>query len=312
MAYRRLGDSDLQVSAVGMGCNNFGVRMDQTATTLVVGAALDAGINFFDTADTYGNWTSETLLGRALGDRRHEVVVATKFGSRVPPGPLGGSRRYVIGAVEASLRRLGTDYIDLYQMHNPDLDTPIEETLGALDDLVSAGKVRYLGHSNFTGPQIAEADRIAREGGFSRFITAQNHYNLLEREIQAEVIPACERFGLGLLPYYPLASGLLTGKYRRGEPAAAGTRMHILGPKAADTLNERNFNCLDSLRAYANDHGHSLLDLAFAWMLGQPMVSSVIAGATRPEQVWANVAAATWQLTPAEVAEVSELTGNQS
>jgi aryl-alcohol dehydrogenase-like predicted oxidoreductase len=312
MAYRRLGDSDLQVSAVGMGCNNFGVRMDQAAANLAVGAALDAGINFFDTADTYGNWASETLLGRALGRRRHEVVIATKFGSRVPPGSRGGSRGYVIGAVEASLQRLGTDYIDLYQMHIPDPETPIEETLRALDDLVSAGKVRYLGHSNFTGLQIAEADRVARDGGFSHFMTAQNHYNLLEREIETEVIPACERCGLGLLPYYPLASGLLTGKYHRGEPPAAGTRMHMLGPKAADTLTERNFNCLDRLRAYAKDHSHSLLDLAFAWLLSQPLVCSVIAGATRPEQVWTNVSAATWQLTPAEVAEASALAGNRS
>src|ERR1700722_10513386 len=196
MAYRQLGDSTLQVSAVGVGCNNFGARIDQAAATAVVGAALDAGINFFDTADTYGDWTSETLLGRALGNRRHEVVVATKFGNRAPPAPAGGSRPYVIGAVEASLRRLGTDYIDLYQMHNPDPETPIEETLGALDELVRTGKVRYVGHSNFTGPQIAEAHRIARGAGFSRFITAQNHYNLLEREIEAEVIPACQRFGL--------------------------------------------------------------------------------------------------------------------
>ena len=311
MACRRLGDSDLLVSAVGVGCNNFGVRIDQAAATAVVGAALDAGINFFDTADIYGDWNSETLLGRALGDRRHEVVVATKFGNRAPPPPAppGGSRRYVIGAVEASLRRLGTDYIDLYQMHNPDLATPIEETLGALDDLVSAGKVRYVGHSNFTGAQIAEADRIARDGSFSRFITAQNHYNLLEREIEAEVIPACERFGLGLLPYYPLASGLLTGKYHRGEPPAVGTRMHFWGPKAVETLNERNFDRLDRLSAYARDRCHSLLDLAFAWMLAQPVVSSVIAGATRAEQVRANVAAAAWRLTPVEVAEVLELGG---
>src|ERR1700675_5166995 len=182
MAYRRLGDSDLQVSAVGLGCNNFGARIDQAAASAVVGAALDAGISFFDTADIYGDWTSETLLGRALGDRRHEVVVATRFGNAAPPppAPLGGSRRYVIGAVEASLQRLGTDYIDLYQKHIPDLVTPIEETLGALDELVSAGKARYVGHSNFTGPQIAEADRIARDAGFNHFITAQNHYNLLE------------------------------------------------------------------------------------------------------------------------------------
>jgi aryl-alcohol dehydrogenase-like predicted oxidoreductase len=307
MAYRQLGDSDLQVSAVGVGCNNFGARIDQAAATAVVGAALDAGINFFDTADTYGDWTSETLLGRALGNRRHEVVVATKFGNRAPPAPAGGSRPYVIGAVEASLRRLGTDYIDLYQMHNPDPETPIEETLGALDELVRTGKVRYVGHSNFTGPQIAEAHRIARDAGFSRFITAQNHYNLLEREIEAEVIPACQRFGLGLLPYFPLASGLLTGKYRRGEPPAPGTRMHTRGPKAAEMLNEHNFDRLDRLWAYAEDHGHSLLELAFAWMIGQPVVSSVIAGATRPEQVRANVAAATWQLTPDEAAEVSQL-----
>jgi aryl-alcohol dehydrogenase-like predicted oxidoreductase len=309
MDYRRLGDSGLKVSEIGLGCNNFGMRIDQAATDAVVAAALDAGVNFFDTADIYGGLKSEVMLGQALGARRPEVIVATKFanptGAR--PDQRGGSRGYVVKAVEASLKRLGTDYIDLYQMHLPDADTPIEETLRALDDLITAGKVRYIGNSNFAGWQIADADWIARGEHLNRFVSAQNNYSLLERKVEFEVIPACQRFGLGLLPFFPLASGLLTGKYRRGEAPAEGTRLAAWGARGAQALSERNFDRVEALSAYAEARGHSLLDLAFAWLLGHPVVSSVIAGATRPEQVQANAATAAWRLTPAEVAEVSAL-----
>jgi aryl-alcohol dehydrogenase-like predicted oxidoreductase len=309
MEYRRLGNSGLKVSAVGIGCNNFGMRIDQEATNAVVAAALDAGINFFDTADVYGGSQSEVMLGKALAGRRDEVVIATKFASPMGqrPDQKGGSRRYIMQAVEASLRRLGTDYIDLYQMHRPDPDTPIEETLAALDDLVKAGKVRYLGNSNFTGWQIADADWISRSANRERFVSAQNLYSLLERGSAREVLPACERFGLGFLPFFPLASGLLTGKYRKGEPPPEGTRLAAWGKRGQEALSERNFEKLEKLSAWAEARGKGLLDLAFAWLLGQPVVSSVIAGATRPEQVQANAAAAAWALTPDEVEEVTAL-----
>ncbi|MDD3836677.1 MAG: aldo/keto reductase [Phenylobacterium sp.] len=309
MEYRRLGNSGLKVSAVGIGCNNFGMRIDQEATNAVVAAALDAGINFFDTADVYGGSQSEVMLGKALAGRRDEVVIATKFASPMGqrPDQKGGSRRYIMQAVEASLKRLGADYIDLYQMHRPDPDTPIEETLAALDDLVKAGKVRYLGNSNFTGWQIADADWISRSANRERFVSAQNLYSLLERGSAREVLPACERFGLGFLPFFPLASGLLTGKYRKGEPPPEGTRLAAWGKRGQEALSEGNFEKLEKLSAWAEARGKGLLDLAFAWLLGQPVVSSVIAGATRPEQVQANAAAAAWALTPAEVEEVTAL-----
>jgi len=309
MEYRRLGSSGLKVSEVGLGCNNFGMRIDQAATDAVVWACLDAGVTFFDTADVYGGQKSETMLGEALKGKRHEVVLATKFASPMGPAPdqRGGSRRYVMSAVEASLKRLNTDYIDLYQMHSPDKDTPIEETLGALDDLVTQGKVRYIGNSNFTGWQIADADWIARTEHMNRFVSAQNNYSLLERKVEFEVNPACERFGLGMLPFFPLASGLLTGKYRRGEAAPEGTRLAAWGARGQAALSDKNFDKLEALSGYAEARGHDLLELAFAWLLGQGVVSSVIAGATRPEQVKANAAAAGWKLTPQEVAEVSEL-----
>ena len=309
MEFRRLGTSGLKVSAVGLGCNNFGMRLDQAGTNAVVGACLDNGVTFFDTADVYGASKSETMLGEALKGKRHEVVLATKFASPMGPGPdqRGGSRRYVMAAVEASLKRLQTDYIDLYQMHRPDPDTPIEETLSALDDLVTQGKVRYVGNSNFTGCQVADADWIARNAHMNRFVSAQNNYSLLERKVEFEVIPACERFGLGMLPFFPLASGLLTGKYQRGEAPPEGTRLAAWGPRGAAALNDRNFDKLEKLSAWADGHGKTLLELAFAWLLGHGVVSSVIAGATRPEQVKANAEAAAWVLTPAEVEEVSAL-----
>jgi aryl-alcohol dehydrogenase-like predicted oxidoreductase len=309
MKYRRLGNSGLKVSEIGLGCNNFGMRIDQDQTTAVVAAALEAGITLFDTADVYGATQSEVMLGKALGARREDIVLATKFGIPLGASPYtgGGSRRYIVRAVEASLKRLATDHIDLLQMHRPDADTPIDETLRALDDLIVAGKVRYVGCSNFTGWQIADADWTSRSENLSRFVSAQNNYSLLERNIEHEVLPACAHFGLGMLPYFPLASGLLTGKYRRGEAPAEGTRLAVWGARGQQALSERNFDRVEKLAAWAEERGHTLLDLAFAWLLGHPAVSSVIAGATSAAQVEANAATANWSLTPEEVAEVTGL-----
>lgn len=306
MEYRKLGTTGLKVSAVGLGCNNFGMRCDADQTRTVVHACLDAGINFFDTADVYGGTKSEEFLGQALkGVDRTSVVIASKFAMPLGPGKRGASRHYIMSAVEASLTRLGTDYIDLYQQHAPDPDTPIEETLRALDDLVTAGKVRYLGNSNFTGWQLADADWTARHHGLNRFATAQNLYNLLDRRIEKEVLPACRQFGLGLLPYFPLASGLLTGKYARGQAAPEGTR--LAGERGTNALTEENFDVLERLDSFARDAGHTLLELAVSWLASNPDVSSVIAGATRPEQVLANIESAQWRLTTEELATVADL-----
>ena len=309
MKYRRLGDSGLKVSEIGLGCNNFGMRIDQAQTITVVEAALEAGITLFDTADVYGGTQSEVMLGKALGARRGDIVLATKFGMALGAAPYngGGSRRYIVRAVEASLGRLGTDHIDLLQIHRPDPETPIEETLRALDDLVAAGKVRYVGCSNFSGWQIADADWTARTGGLTRFISAQNNFSLLERGVEPEVLPACERFGLGFLPFFPLASGLLSGKYRRGEPPPEGTRLAAWGKRGAAFMTDSAFAKVEALSTWAEARGHTVLELAFAWLLGHPVVSSVIAGATTPEQVAANAATAAWRLTSEETAEVSAL-----
>jgi len=307
MRYRQLGRSGLTVSVAGLGCNNFGTRCDRRATRAVVEAALEAGVTLFDTADVYGNrGGSETLLGQALGARRDEVALASKFGASMggPPEEARGSRRYVRRAVEASLCRLGTDHLDLYQQHVPDPKTPLEETLAALDELVTDGKVRYVGSSNFAAWQIAEADWIARTEHLTRFVSAQNQYNLLERDLEYEVIPACERYGVGVLPYFPLANGLLTGKYRRGEPAPPGTRL----AGRSDMLTEEVFDRLDALEKYGVERGRTLLEVAIGGLAAQPTVGSVIAGATRPDQVLANVAAAEWEPTPEDVAELAKLT----
>ena len=310
MDYRRLGDSGLKVSEIGLGCNNFGMRIDQAATDAVIDAAIEHGVTFFDTADVYGGrGKSEEMMGHSLKGKRQQVVLATKVAMPMGAGPgmRGGSRRYIMQAVEASLTRLQTDYIDLYQMHSPDADTPIEETLSALDDLVTQGKVRYLGNSNFAGWMIADADWTARNEHMNRFVSAQNNYSLLERRVEHEVLPACERFGLGMLPYFPLASGLLTGKYSRGEAPPEGTRLAAWGARGAAALNDKNFDKLEALSSWSEERGHDMLDLAFAWLLGHPVVSSVIAGATKPEQVAANARTAAWKLTPQEVEEVTKL-----
>jgi aryl-alcohol dehydrogenase-like predicted oxidoreductase len=300
MSYRRLGTSGLVVSVVGMGCNNFGRKLDAEGTKRIVDAAFDAGITLFDTADIYGtpHGASEETLGAALKGRRDDIVLATKFGMDME-GMNGtdrgarGSRGYIVRAVEASLRRLETDYIDLYQLHSPDDATPIDETLAALDDLVRAGKVRYVGNSNFAGWQIADADWTARAGGMTPFISAQNQYSLLHREVEAEVVPACEHFGLGLLPFFPLGSGLLSGKYKRGEKAAEGTR--LAQQRYQSWLDGADWDLIEALTAFGAERGHSLLDVAIAGLAGRPAVASVIAGATTPEQVHANAAAAGWE-----------------
>ena len=304
MEYRNLGRSGLQVSVVGIGCNNFGGRIDAAQTEAVVNAALDQGINLFDTADVYGNrGVSEEFLGQALKGKRRNAIVATKFRAQMGEGPhwSGGSRRYIMDAVEDSLRRLGTDYIDLYQIHSPDPTTPIEETLRALDDLVRSGKVRYIGHSNFSAAQTVEAAWTAKTEHLTPFVSLQNHFNLLNR-LDTELLDVCVKHGLGILPYFPLASGMLTGKYRAGQAAPEGTR--LAGPMGGRMLTEGNFDTVQKLEEIAEQGGHSMLELAMSWLAQQPAVSSVIAGATKPEQVEQNAAAVDWKLSAEELAAV--------
>ncbi|MFW6204933.1 MAG: aldo/keto reductase [Actinomycetota bacterium] len=310
MTYRQLGRSGLTVSVVGLGCNAFGSRIDANQTADVVHAALDAGITLFDTADTYGSSAgeSEQLLGRALGPRRADVIVATKFGmdtkgANGPDWGVRGSRRYIRRAVEASLRRLGTDWIDLYQLHAPDPVTPIGETLAALHEVVQEGKVRYIGSSNLAGWQVVDADWAARTSGFSRFVSAQNKYSLYDRSVEAELVPACEHVGVGVLPFFPLEYGLLTGKYRRGEPAPEGSRLASrTGP-----LERADFDRIEAIERFAAERGLSMLDVAVGGLAAQPAVASVISGATRPEQVVANAAAGQWQPTAEDLAALNEL-----
>ena len=285
---------------MGLGCNNFGRRCDAEQTRAIVDAALDAGITLLDTADTYGpRGLSEEYLGHALEGRRDRVILATKFAGAMADDDRyagGTSRRYAVRAVEASLRRLQTDYIDLYQVHFPDPETPIEETLTALDSIVQAGKVRYIGNSNFAGWQIADADWIAESRGLTPFISAQNEYSLLNRKIEAEVMPAAEAHGLGILPYFPLASGALTGKYRKGQSMPEGSRLSEGGAAAERFASDAKLETVEQLRKIADGAGHSLLELAFSWLTAHPAVSSVIAGATTAEQVMANAGAAGWEL----------------
>ena len=302
---RRIGTLD--VSVVGLGCNNFGSRLDYNATSAVVHAALDAGITFFDTADYYGSTLSEEYLGRALGVRRYDVVLATKFGKKLDEEHHGAHPEYVKRAVEDSLRRLRTDHIDLYQIHEPDPDVPIEDTLAALDDLVRAGKVREIGCSNFSVAQIREAD-AAVHGDSARFVSVQNEYNLLHRDAECDVIPECERMGIAFLPYYPLASGLLTGKYRRGQAPPEGSRIAASKKREAHLADDRLAK-VERLIEFATARGHTLLELSFSWLLVRPVVPSVIAGATKLEQVRANTAAASWRLTDAELAEIDAIVG---
>ncbi len=312
MRYGTLGDSGLLVSVVGLGCNNFGGRLDVQQTRAVVDAAIDEGITLFDTAETYGGaGASELALGEVLPGRRDKVVLATKFGHQgadMGYGPAAGARggrSYIKIAVEKSLTRLKTDYIDLYQLHTPDPVTPIEETLAALDDLVTEGKVRYLGHSNLSGWQIADAAHAARAGGRTPFISAQNHWSLLERAAEQEVVPAARHFGLGVLPYFPLANGLLTGKVRRGEGVPAGTR--LAEPRRAGYVTDAKLDAVEALIAWGQEQGVSILQIAIGGLAAQPGCASVIAGATSAEQVKANAAAGQWRPTDDQLAAIDKL-----
>jgi aryl-alcohol dehydrogenase-like predicted oxidoreductase len=305
METRSIGTLD--VSVVGLGCNNFGGRIDEAATKRVVDAALDAGITLFDTADVYGSTRSEEFLGRSLGSRRADVLVATKFGAPIDDErPGGASRAYIERAVEASLTRLGTDRIDLYQLHFPDAATPFDETLDALDALVRKGMVREIGGSNFSSEQIDETARLSADRGVAAFRSVQNEYSLLRRGPERfGVLDACERNGLGFIPYFPLASGMLTGKYRRNEAPPDGTRLAGIPAEQRDNaLSDKVFDRVEALDAYAKDHGRTLLELAIAWLLARPTVTSVIAGATKPEQVHANAEAARWALTDDNLLEI--------
>jgi aryl-alcohol dehydrogenase-like predicted oxidoreductase len=309
---RNLGRSGLRVSAIGLGCNNFGGRVDFAMTQKVVHKALDLGITFFDEADTYGDprGNSESCLGRILGPHRKDIVLATKFARPMDGAGRfeGASRRYIMAEVEASLRRLQTDWIDLYQQHQPDPSTPIEETLRALDDLVRQGKVRYIGASTLAPWQVVEAQWAARHHGLHHFVSCQEEYSLLARRLDHDMLPVLQSYGLGLIPFRPLADGLLTGKYRRGAPLPAGTRLASMS-RAAGRLSDENWARLERLAGFAAERGHSLLELAFGWLLCRPAVASVIAGATSPEQVEENVQAAVrWLLTADEMQEIDRLT----
>jgi aryl-alcohol dehydrogenase-like predicted oxidoreductase len=310
MQLRPFGTTDLRVSAVGLGCNNFGSRLDQAATQKVVHAALDAGVTLFDTADIYGNrGDSERLLGQALGPRRRDIVLVTKFGLPMDGSGRrqGGSRRYVPKALEASLKRLKTEWVDVYYFHRPDPQTPIEETLEALDKLVRAGKVRHTGCSNFTAAQIRTAQDTARAKGLTPFVATQDQYNLLAREIERELVPAIVAEKLALLPYFPLASGMLTGKYRLGQPMPEGTR--LANARYSDRfLNDDNFRIVERLQEFCAARGRTLLQLAFGWLLAKPYVASVIAGASTPEQLRHNADAIGWDLGADEIAEVDRIT----
>ncbi len=298
MKYRRLGRSGLEVSLLGLGTNNFGRRCDAAQSARVLDAALEVGVNFIDTANIYSAGESETHIGQALKGRRHRALIATKFGMKMHDGPMGmgGSRQHIMTCVEESLQRLQTDYIDLYQIHRVDRSVPIEETLRALDDLVRQGKVRYIGCSNFAAWHLCEAEWTARRDGLEPFVSVQNYYNLLKRDIEGEVIPYCEEYGVGVIPFFPLESGLLTGKYRRGQESPKGARL-TGSERGEQLLTDANFAILEALEAFAQERSHSLLELAIAGLCAQPAVSSVIAGATQPEQVVANAAGVEWELS---------------
>ena len=310
MEFRRIGRSGLKVSEVGLGGNNFGWWADEAASAPVINAALDSGINFIDTADMYDRGHSEEYLGRALKGKRQRVIIATKFGLPMGDGPneRGGSRHYILRAVEDSLRRLQTDYIDLYYIHTADPSTPMEETLSTLDGLVKSGKVRYVGVSNHAAWQVDNALWISETRHLAPFVVVQQQYSLLAREIEKELVPCCQAHGLGVIPYSPLANGLLTGKYQKGQEAPKDSRLGMSNPMFKRVLDGANWERLSKLETFAKDRGHTLGELAIAWLLARPWLSSVIAGARKPEQVTANIAAATWKLKPDEVSAVDALT----
>ena len=310
MEARKLGLSGIEVSVVGLGCNNFGV-MPLEASRRVVDKAIDVGITLFDTADVYGNrGGSESQLGEILDGRRNKIVLATKFGMQMDDSGAksGASKGYIAEAVEASLKRLKTDRIDLYQLHRPDPKTPLEETLGALNDLVKTGKVRAIGCSNMPASQLADAHGIAKKNGWASFVTAQDEYSLVNRAIERELVPAVEKSGMGLLPYFPLASGLLSGKYKKGAEVPGNTRFGRMKPLGDRYMTEDNWRIVDELTKFCEARGHTLLELAFSWLVSHPWLSSVIAGATRPEQLEQNAKAASWKLTKDDLAEVDRIT----
>lgn len=311
MEYRRIGHSGLKASVIGLGCNNFGRLIDYKASVLVVKKALDLGITFFDTADRYGigGGLSEQYLGKALGARRKDVVLATKFGNSKDSVPYAtvASRRYIIQAVDASLKRLGTDWIDLYQVHRPDRQTPIEETLETLNDLVKAGKIRYIGSSNFDAWELVDAHWTARFRNISSFISAQNRYSLLDRNLEHEVVPAAVKHGIGIIPYSPLEDGFLTGKYKRGKRPLKGTRLAAWEAVRVSALTDENFRKLEILEKFAHERSHSLVELALGWLTSQPHVATVIAGATKPSQIKQNVAASDWHLKSDELVKLDAL-----
>ena len=308
MEYRRLGNSGLKVSSVGLGTNNFGGRLDEASSAKVIHTAIDQGINMLDTANIYGANLSEVYIGKAVKGQRDKVLLATKVSGKMGTGPndSGTSRAHIMYEVEQSLKRLETDYIDLYQIHFPSDETPIEETLRALDDLIAQGKVRYIGCSNYASWQTCEAIWTSRTLGLNSFISVQPHYNLLTRSIERELIPFCQAYDVGIIPYFPLASGFLTGKYRPGSAAPEGTR--LAGQMGERTLTEDNFESLERLETFASENGHTLLELAFSWLLAKPQVATVIAGATSPEQVTSNIEATSWILTPEEMEQVDQIT----
>ncbi len=310
MEYRHLGKSGLEVSAIGLGCNMFGVDVDEAGTAAILYKAIDVGINYFDTANMYGGGKSEELMGKALKGRRHEVLIGTKAGgggARVRgPNATGASRKHLTEQLEISLRRLQTDYVDLFQVHRPDRNTPIDETMSALDDIVRSGKARYVGCSNYPAWQMCEAVHTARSNGWTPYVSAQPRYNMLEREIESEIVPFCLAYGIGIIPYYPLAAGFLTGKYSKGEPPPAGTR----GATARGIerwTTDRNWAMLDRLKAFAAKRDHTMAELALAWLLHRPGVSTVINGTSRPSQVESNVKALEWKLSAADMAEIDQI-----
>jgi aryl-alcohol dehydrogenase-like predicted oxidoreductase len=308
MQYRQLGKSGLRVSAIGLGTNQFGGKVDLESTKNILDAALDAGINLIDTADVYQEGRSEKYIGSALKGRRDQALIATKVFFKVGEGPndLSASRQHILNGVEASLRRLQTDYIDLYQIHRWDADTPIEETMQVLDDLVRAGKVRYIGASNFSSWQLTHANAVAKLQGWTKFVSIQPHYHMLEREIEKELVPACKYFGIGILPYFPLAGGFLTGKYQEGEPAPKGSRGES-SDYVKRYMTSEHYAKLGQLKAFAEERGHKVNELAHAWLLAQPMVSSVISGATKVAHVQANAAAGKWELSSDDVTALNEI-----
>jgi aryl-alcohol dehydrogenase-like predicted oxidoreductase len=316
MEYRKLGNSDLKASEVGLGGDTFGHYVNEPGTVAIVDHALEAGINFIDTADVYGFGQSEELLGKALQGKRDKFIVATKFGIAIgkPPNPFDtppglGSREYIMKAVDASLKRLRTDYIDLYQFHMPDPATPIEETLRALDELVRSGKVRYIGCSNFASWELCEAMWVSQAAGISSFVSVQPKYNLLDRYIEQELVPCCTAYNIGVIPWFPLASGFLTGKYKRGEPPPAGTRFGSNPEFYSRMITDDQFDILEQLQAFAEERGHTMVELAIAWLVSHPWMGPVIAGVTRTEQITANVKAAAWKLTDDEMKQLDQAYG---